>query len=161
MNEAATNDAAKSQSSTSEKDNLVGYQLLETYNLYVRLLTQRTHSGLMQLNLTQWRTLTYIRFNPDQTQSSLSKSVRIDPSSMTPIIDFFERKRWVKRHKSPANRSAYGIRLTAKGAQAYAKIEEEINNTELMFQELLNETGYKQVCMQLRKLSAAMEAQLD
>jgi DNA-binding MarR family transcriptional regulator len=115
----------------------VGSHLIELYDVYVRFLRMRSHSKLMNLNLTQWRTLTFIRFNPGRTQRVLSTAVGIDPSSMTPIVDFFEAKGWVKRHKSSANRSAYGLRMTAAGLKAYRQIEREIGHLEKVFETIL------------------------
>ena len=120
-------------------EDYVGHNLTELYNAYVQLLTAKTHSRIMSLNLTQWRTLRLIRYNPDQTQRALSDAVGIDPSSMTPIIDLFERKKWVRRKKSKVNRSAYGIAMTSSGLKAYNKIHTEINNTEKLIRATLGE----------------------
>lgn len=117
----------------------VGHNLTELYNAYVRLLTTKTHSRIMSLNLTQWRTLQYIRYNPDQTQRALSDVVGIDPSSMTPIIDLFESKKWVRRNRSKLNRSAYSIAMTSSGLEAYENIHQEIRNTEKLIVSTLGE----------------------
>ena len=121
----------------SEKN--VGHNLTELYNAYVEYLTKKTHSRIMSLNLTQWRTLTFIRYNENQTQRALADAVGIDPSSMTPIIDLFERKRWVRRKKSKTNRSAYGIAMTPSGLKAYNRIHDEIMKTEQEIKEVLGE----------------------
>lgn len=117
----------------------VGQNIWELYNAYVQFLTAKAHSQIMSLNLTQWRTLTFIRYNSDQTQSALSKAVGIDPSSMTPIIDLFERKRWVRRTKSRENRSAYEISMTPTGVKAYNKTHIHINKTEKLIRDVLGE----------------------
>jgi DNA-binding MarR family transcriptional regulator len=132
----ATGDASDSLHAGVQERN-VGHHLIELYDVYVRFLRSRTHSKLMNLNLTQWRTLTYIRFNPDRTQRALSTAVGIDPSSMTPIVDFFEGKNWVRRHKSATNRSAYGLRMTAAGLKAYQLIEREMSRSEALFAQIL------------------------
>jgi DNA-binding MarR family transcriptional regulator len=135
----------------------IGHHLIELYDAYVRFLRNQTQSKLMSLNLTQWRTLTFIRFNPDRTQRALSIAVGIDPSSMTPIIDFFESKRWVRRHQSKTNRSAYGLQLTAAGLKAYRVVEREIGHTEKIFAQLLGQDECRRLASSLQQLHARLE----
>lgn len=142
------------------QEQTVGYQLIELYDIYVRYLTNQTHSKLMNLNLTQWRTLTLIRRNPGQTQRAAATAVGIDPSSMTPIIDVFESKGWVKRQKSPSNRSAYGLHMTAGGIKAYDTVEREISHTEQMFITELGSQNHKNLVSTLQKLHDALQSKL-
>jgi DNA-binding MarR family transcriptional regulator len=144
--------AAVDNPDVSSRDCCIGHQLIEFYDVYVRFLSSRTRSKLMKLNLTQWRTLSFIRFNPNKTQRALSTAVGIDPSSMTPIIDFFEGKRWVRRRQSPTNRSAYELRLTAAGLKAYQKVESEINELEEIFTQVLGADKRDQFAAGLMKL---------
>jgi len=120
----------------------VGYQLVELYDAYVKFLRERTHSKLMNLNLTQWRTLTLIRFNPHQTQRALALAVGIDPSSMTPIIAFLERKSWVARRRSRKNRSAFHVSMTPAGLRVYRQVERELGRSEKLFATALGTSRY-------------------
>ena len=126
----------------------------------MRLLTSRSESRLMRLNLTQWRTLTLIRFNPNETQRTLSKAVGVDPSSMTPIIDFFEKKGWVRRHDSRDNRSAYQIRMTAEGTVAYAQIEKEMARVEELFERLLGSQPHRKLAGLMLELRTELAREL-
>lgn len=144
--------AADSSSEKGLQDRSIGHLLIELYDVYVRFLSSRTRSKLMKLNLTQWRTLSFIRFNPNRTQRALSTAVGIDPSSMTPIIDFFEKKRWVIRRKSPTNRSAYELSLTAAGLRAYKKVESEIGEVEDIFAQILGVKDRDQFARHLKGL---------
>jgi DNA-binding MarR family transcriptional regulator len=146
------NSVVRGSLSAGEHEGHVGHHLVELYGVYVGLLQSETHSKLMDLNLTQWRILTLIRFNADQTQRLLSQTVGIDPSSMTPIIDLFERKRWVRRIKSPSNRSAYGIRMTASGLKAYAQIDRGIKDLEKRITAHLGEPNRNKLCELLCRL---------
>lgn len=134
-----------------------GHWLIELYDMYVRFLSNQTHSKLMNLNLTQWRTLTLIRGTPDQTQRAVASAVGIDPSSMTPIIDLFEGKGWVRRHKSTSNRSAYGLRMTPAGLKAYRLVENEIARTDLLFAKQLGAQNHKRLIGMLKKLHDTLE----
>jgi DNA-binding MarR family transcriptional regulator len=143
---------ATSDLHTGFQENHIGHHLIELYDAYVRYLRNQTQSKLMSLNLTQWRTMTFIRFNPDRTQRALSTAVGIDPSSMTPIVDFFEAKRWVRRHKSKTNRSAYGLRMTTAGLAAYRVVEREIGHAEKMFAQILGEEECGRFSVSLQRL---------
>lgn len=138
----------------------VGYYVVELFNAYSRLIAGRTHSALLNLNTTQWRTLTVIRFNPGQTQHALSRRIGIDPSSMTPIINLLERKGWVRRHRSPTNRSAYGVRMTAAGTSAYRTVELEMGRSERLIAEILGAQGQRDLSKLLQKLHKALVEQL-
>jgi DNA-binding MarR family transcriptional regulator len=142
------------------QERYAGYHLIEMYDVYVRYLRSRTHSRMMNLNLTQWRTLTFIRFNPDRTQRALSTAAGIDPSSMTPIVDFFEAKGWVRRHKSTTNRSAYGLRMTPAGMKAYQLIEREIGKTDERFAQILGQADRNKLLALLRKLRESLASEL-
>jgi len=139
------------------QDEHIGHQLIELYDMYVRFLRTNTRSKLMNLNLTQWRTLTLIRYNPNQTQRTLATAVRIDPSSMTPIVDFFEKNKWVRRRQSPVNRSAYGLQITAAGRKAYRLIEVETAHAEEMFASVLSPASGKKLTATLRRLRSGLE----
>jgi len=141
-------------------DEDVGQNLIELYDTYLKLLSSRTHSKLMALNLTQWRTLTLIRYNPDQTQRTLSRAVGIDPSSMTPIIDFFEKKTWVRRLDSKDNRSAYRIRMTPVGTQAYNQIAREMKRSEELFASLVGKSARQELAGLLGRLRTALKTEL-
>lgn len=146
--------------SVGDKLDSIGYNLVELYTMYLRLLGTRSDSRLLELNLTQWRTLMLIRFNPDQTQRALSTAIGIDPSSMTPIIDFFEKKGWVRRHDSQDNRSAYQIRMTPQGATIYDQVEREIGSMEDMIRQRLGEQAHRTLVKLLRRLHADLSATL-
>jgi DNA-binding MarR family transcriptional regulator len=128
---------SKTKLSVGNQSGSFGYQLIEVYNTYVKFLEARTASKMISLNLTQWRTLTRIRFNADQTQKVLADAVGIDPSSMTPIIDLFEKRGWVTRNESRGNRSAYSIRMTRAGTRAYSLLEGDIEDAERLIGQLL------------------------
>jgi DNA-binding MarR family transcriptional regulator len=71
---------------------------------------------------------------------------------MTPIIDFFETKRWLRRHNTPSNRSAYAVRLTPAGLRAYKVIEREMGEMEQRFARLLGKKNSMQLVDLLQKL---------
>jgi DNA-binding MarR family transcriptional regulator len=130
----------------------IGYSVLELMNAYHRLVNRQTHSVLGSLNTTQWRTLTCIRFNPDQTQQAIARHVRISPASMTPIIDLLERKGWVRRHPSAVNRSAYGLRMTTSGLKAFRTQELVVIRSEALCAEILGAPGRAELASLMLRL---------
>jgi DNA-binding MarR family transcriptional regulator len=147
--------------SVGDKLDSIGYNLVELYDMYLRLLGTRSDSRLLELNMTQWRTLMLIRFNPDQTQRALSVAIGIDPSSMTPIIDLFEKKGWVRRHDAKDNRSAYHIRMTPQGSMVYDQVELEIGHMEDMIRQRLGVQAHRTLVKLLRRLHADLSTSRD
>jgi len=143
-----------------KQEDFIGHSLWEVYFYYVKLLTARTHSSMMDLNLTQWRTLTFIRYNPDQTQNNLARAVGIHPSSMTPIIDLFERRNWIRRLTSKGNRSAHGIRMTRAGLRAYGKVYAELKKAETRILAGLGARDRKKLNELLHRVRAHLETEL-
>ena len=79
---------------------------------------------------------------------------------MTPIIDLFERKKWVRRKKSSLNRSAYGIAMTPSGLKAYDKIHLEIKKTEKLIHSILGDHDANNINELLTKLKKGLEAHI-
>jgi len=145
--------------SAGAQETNVGYNLIRTYDLYVRYLKTRTRSRMMDISLTQWLTLTFIRFNPLQRQRALSAAVGIDPSTMSPIIDTLERKGWVRREGDKRNRSAYGIALTESGAETYDLIAAEMEIFEKMIAGKNGEAARKSVAAALKSVQEALTSE--
>lgn len=146
--------------SSGRQQRHVGHQLVELYDAYVKFLRERTRSRLMNLNLTQWRTLTLIRFNPHQTQRALAHAVGVDPSSMTSIINFFERKGWVARRRSRKNRSAYYLSMTTTGLRVYRELERELGRSERLFEATLGRGWYSALGHLLEALQQRLAREL-
>ena len=79
---------------------------------------------------------------------------------MTPIIDFFEKKTWVRRLDSKDNRSAYQIRMTPVGTQAYNQIAREMKRSEELFASLVGKSARQELAGLLGRLRTALKAEL-
>lgn len=126
--------------------------VLELMNAFHRYTEGQTHSVMTSLNTTQWRTLLLIRYNPDQTQQILARHVGITPASMTSIVDLLEHRGWVRRHPSPTNRSAYGLRMTPAGMRTYRRIERELTATERLCARIMGPGGLAKLAPLMIKL---------
>jgi DNA-binding MarR family transcriptional regulator len=67
--------------------------------------------------------LSLIQQNPGQKQITLAESVKLDRSSLVPIIDQCEKSGWVKRLPYPGDRRAHAIHLTRKGVATLEQLE--------------------------------------
>lgn len=138
----------------------IGYNLMELFSVYDRLLQSRTGSPLHELNITQFRTLTAIRFNPGQTQQAVARHVGIDPSSMTPVVNLLEGRDWVVRRRSPLNRSAYALHVTARGLAAYRRVEKEVAAVDEIAGEILGPAKRQEFGALMRRLERALHEKL-
>lgn len=66
--------------------------------------------------------LTLIEHNPGLTQTRLAEAIRLDRSSMVPMLDALEREGFVERRASPRDRRSYAVWITPGGKQLLARI---------------------------------------
>jgi DNA-binding MarR family transcriptional regulator len=138
----------------------IGYNLMELFSVYDRILQSRTGSPLHVLNITQFRSLAAIRFNPGQTQQAVARHVGIDPSSMTPVINLLESRGWVVRRQSPLNRSAYALHVTAKGLSAFRRVEKEVKAVDDIVGEILGATARREFAELMHRLERQLYEKL-
>ena len=74
--------------------------------------------------------LALIKGNPGQKQSTLAQSVKLDRSTMVPIMDHCERQGWVERKPFAGDRRAHAIHLTGKGKTLVTKLEKSVAKLE-------------------------------
>jgi DNA-binding MarR family transcriptional regulator len=65
--------------------------------------------------------LALIDLNPGINQSMLAKCMYLDRSTMVPILDQLELKKWIQRRKKPGDRRSYALNLTAQGKKVLKK----------------------------------------
>ena len=74
--------------------------------------------------------LEVMRSNPGISQSELSLEVGLDKSAMVPLVDDLEKRGWVKRARSAADRRRYELSVTPEGCVALDKMFKELAATE-------------------------------
>jgi DNA-binding MarR family transcriptional regulator len=72
------------------------------------------------LRLRHYRLLRLIHFEGPQRQGSLRNALGVDRTTVVALVDYLEQRGLAKRERSPSDRRAYNIKLTAKG-EALAK----------------------------------------
>ena len=70
--------------------------------------------------------LSLIQKNPGQKQVTLAESVKLDRSSLVPIIDQCEQSGWVERLPYAGDRRAHAIHLTRKGITTLKQLEQSV-----------------------------------
>lgn len=54
--------------------------------------------------------------------SELTRSLVVDPSSTTYVLDQMEKRGWIKREREPSDRRAYRILIAAEGKRLHAQV---------------------------------------
>ncbi len=86
---------------------------------------------MKQLNLsrTQWKTMVRFNFLPTPyTQQQLLKSIDIDRAHLTRTLDQLEQRNLLTRTRSPHDKRACHLSLTAEGKKLLKQIEKILQN---------------------------------
>lgn len=71
--------------------------------------------------------LVFIESNKDRcTQQFLSDTLKIDKTSMVSVVDYLEKKKFIKRIVNPIDRRAYLLELTSKAIKVMPEIHQQI-----------------------------------
>ncbi len=133
------------------------YHLWETYSSFLRFMDARSDTPIHKLSLTQWRTLHLIYNNPGCSQSALAKRIGITRASMSPVINFLEKKGLIER-KPAERRNTFALSMTATGKTGVQSLYQEI---ELMEKEIGDSIGVDRLTESvdlLAELRAAFDA---
>ena len=80
------------------------------------------HAGMRDLKPGRFAAMTVISNNPGITQAELGRAIARDKSSVTPLIQELERRGLVKRQRSPTDRRAIALTLTATGEETLKRL---------------------------------------
>lgn len=86
-----------------------------------RELEQRLHAAGVEVGGLQYGVLRVLQ-RGEQTISELSRRMRLDPSTLVPVVDALERKGLARRGQDPRDRRRMPIALTASGADLLARV---------------------------------------
>ena len=98
--------------------------------------------------------LSLIKHNPGQKQSTLAQSVKLDRSTMVPILDHCQRKGWVERKPFQGDRRAHAIHLTASGKKLVKRLEKNVAELEQRISAGMGASGRRQLLTLLRQFQA-------
>jgi DNA-binding MarR family transcriptional regulator len=115
----------------SEAVQLVADQALEPLGIGVRhftLLTFLTHEAVAAADpIHEALTGRAASGAAALSQQAIGVALRIDRTTMVALVDDLEQLSLVRRERNPADRRAYAIRLTSKGADLQRRAEEALN----------------------------------
>jgi DNA-binding MarR family transcriptional regulator len=96
--------------------------------------------------------------NPGVSQSALAQALRLDRSSLVPVIDRLEALGWARRTEVPGDRRRYGLELTAAGRRVHAAATARVLQHERRIAALLTEREAAQLARVLARIAAQLPA---
>ncbi len=100
--------------------NWVGFHLRMAQSASFQAFARLTHEEDIQPG--RFATLLLIGRNPGISQTSLSLANGRDKSTLTPVLNDLVRRGLVRRERTPSDRRAYRLALTAAGARKLARL---------------------------------------
>jgi DNA-binding MarR family transcriptional regulator len=114
---AAASDATR----RGRLDGRIGFQLRMAQDASFRAFARDT--GVRDLRPGRFAAMTVIHNNPGITQTTLSRAIARDKSTVTPLIQDLERRGLVARVRSRIDRRCIALRLTASGEDMLLVLE--------------------------------------
>lgn len=96
--------------------------------------------------------------NPGLSQSALAQALRLDRSSLVPVIDRLEDLGWARRTEVPGDRRRYGLGLTPAGRTVLAAATSRVLRHERRIAELLTEREAQQLAALLARIAEELPA---
>jgi DNA-binding MarR family transcriptional regulator len=128
---------------------LLGYQLRLAQLAIFRDFER--HVGALGVSPGRVGVLALIEANPGVTQSELARAVGLDRSTMVPLLDAFERRGVLERHRG-ADRRTNGLWLTPSGKRLLSEITKRIGAHERRIAARLSRSERAQLMALLKKL---------
>ncbi len=101
-------------------------------------------------SLTEVRLLYEIAHHGGITASALSSGLSLDPGYLSRILAKFEKRGWIRRQPSSADRRQTLLNLTAKGAATFRPLEERSNQQVADMIAPVSRTGQRQLIEAMR-----------
>lgn len=91
-----------------------------------RLVTRRLEQALAEAGLgltaAQARAIVMLHFHGPVTQQALASLTEVEPSTLVRTLDVMEREGLARRERSPSDRRAYLVHLTARGERRVPRL---------------------------------------
>lgn len=109
-------------------ENSLHYLLMADHFMFQKTLFSNIKDT--DLSLGQPKILDYLKDNDGAVQKEIAVSCRIEPASLTSILNGMEKKDLIVRKSCEGNRRAFSVFLTEKGRQQASRIEKEFEKIE-------------------------------
>lgn len=93
--------------------------------------------------------------------SELTRSLVVDPSSTTYVLDQMEKRGWIKREREPADRRAYRVCIVAAGKRLHAQVAPLYQAALTEMAQGINERDAELVSKTILKVQHAAAAAID
>ena len=132
-------------------ENSVGFHLRQAHEAI--LLAVRKRLDAVDLPAGRIAVIRLIAERPGITPGEITVLTRRDKSTLTPILLDLERRHYVLRVPSKADRRSYGLKLTELGLEVAAQLQDVVRETERQIAELLGQQEREILLAQLKLLS--------
>lgn len=134
-------------------ENNVGY--------YMRKAVLASQSSFLKesgvkLMTGQYAVMEIISQNPGRTQSAIAWTAGLDRSSLVPILSQFEQNGFITREAVEADKRAYAVSLTEKGAAELAQLRIKIVAMEDRFISGMGAKSHQQLIILLKKFMTTL-----
>lgn len=133
-------------------DKLIGYHLRRAQSAVFSDF--RLAMSDDQITPGQYGVLSLIEANKGLNQTTLSKAIGIERSTMVAVIDLLEKRNLVARHKSPTDKRSYALDLTNAGKKLLKKVTDKVDRHEKNISTNLTETETKTLISLLKRVAA-------
>ncbi len=133
---------------------ILGVVLRETQNKGAKCFASQVDASIAP---GHYSVLKLIHLNSGCTQSALSKASGLDRSSMVPIIDDFERRKWVSRTRAKGDRRAYAVRILPAGKREIDRLDSLVFSLEDKSRSHSGEEKAVTLISRLKTLSTALD----
>ncbi len=136
---------------------LIGYHLrLAQLRVFEQFSTTMKKSGdpvVASITPGLFRILLLVGENAGMNQSSLARAVRIDRSTLVPILNKLEGLGLVERRASNVDRRSHALHLTGKGEETVALMQSRVLEHEALISAKLTDSERRTLLDLLSKLS--------
>ncbi len=101
---------------------------------------------------SQYRALYYVARYGEPAQSDLIKVMRVQPSTLTSIIDGLVRKGWLVRVKDKHDKRINRLRLTSEGTKTFGQIPDPARKLQTLILKTLDKQEARQLGVSLEKI---------
>jgi DNA-binding MarR family transcriptional regulator len=109
-----------------------------------------------QLDIPQWRVLATLSAGNGWTAKAIVASTRTHKSTISRAVESLTKRGLVESIQSPADKRAYGLRLTPQGRQLFLKLEPLVLDYEKRLMEQLGESDGRRLTRAVAALEQAL-----
>jgi DNA-binding MarR family transcriptional regulator len=109
-----------------------------------------------QLDIPQWRVLATLSVGNGWTAKAIVASTRTHKSTISRAVEALTKRGLVESIQSPADKRAYGLRLTPQGRQLFLKLEPLVLDYEKRLMEQLGESDGRRLTRAVAALEQAL-----